>query len=106
MSLDALLDHVRDVLSAADIEVDRAIVFGSVVRGDHTGESDVDLIVVSSDFEGIPGARRGKSIRDEWAYDEFGPVDIIEYTPEEYRSYREREAGLIDTAEAEGVRII
>lgn len=106
MRLAEILDHVRDVLSAADIEVDRAIVFGSAVRGDHAGDSDIDLIVVSSDFEGIPGARRRKPIRDEWAYDEFGPVDIIEYTPEEYRSYREREGGLIDTAEAEGVRII
>lgn len=103
---DAILNHAQEILSRVDIEVERAVVFGSVARNDHTTTSDVDIILVSRDFEGVPGANRGKPFRDAWNYEEYGSVDFIEYTPAEYRTYRDRAGGIIQTAEAEGIRIV
>ncbi|MCG2735737.1 MAG: nucleotidyltransferase domain-containing protein, partial [Candidatus Methanoperedenaceae archaeon] len=36
------------------IRVEKVIVFGSRARGDYLVDSDVDLIMVSRDFEGVP----------------------------------------------------
>lgn len=103
---DALLQHVRKVIDRAEVDVERAIVFGSVARDDHSESSDVDIMIGAPDFKSVPGARRGRPFRDEWEYEEYGPVDCIEYTPDVYREYREREGGLIQTAEEQGVRIV
>jgi predicted nucleotidyltransferase len=102
---DELLDHVGDVLNGVDIEIERAIVFGSVARGTHNETSDIDIILVSQDFEDTPGAKRGKPFRDAWDYTEYGAVDFVPYTPEEYREYRDSDDGLIERAESEGIRI-
>lgn len=102
---EAVFDHLQDVFERAEPTVERAIVFGSVARGDHDETSDVDVIVVSPDFEDVQGAKRGKPFRDEWDYGTFGAVDFIAYTPDEYRSYRTRSDSLPRTAEADGVRI-
>jgi predicted nucleotidyltransferase len=41
-----LVDPVRDALSAYKDSIDRAFIFGSIVKGTSTHSSDVDLIVV------------------------------------------------------------
>lgn len=102
---DAILEHVREVIDRVEIDVERALVFGSVARDDRTATSDVDVLLVSSAFEGVPGAVRGRPFRDLWDYESHGAVDFFEYTPAEYRSHREREGSLVRTAEAEGIRI-
>jgi len=51
----AVLETVRtylDAVRAEGIPVERAIVFGSQVRGTATEWSDIDLVVVSSAFDG------------------------------------------------------
>ena len=103
---DDLLTHVQSVLNEADVEVDRAIVFGSVARDEHDETSDVDVIVVSADFVGVPGAKRGISFRKLWNYEDYGAFQDICYTPEEYDEYRERPNSLIKAAESEGIRLI
>jgi predicted nucleotidyltransferase len=40
-------------LKAADIKIERAILFGSYVRGQAGEWSDIDIAVVSPDFSGI-----------------------------------------------------
>lgn len=78
-------------------------------RGDHSKTSDVDVIVVSPDFEGLARAHRGRPFRAEWEYERYGPVDFIEYSPDEYREYREyreRPDSLIRAAEEQGVRVV
>lgn len=102
----ALLAHVREVINRAEVDVERAIVFGSVARGDHSESSDVDVILVSPDFEGVPGAHRGRPFREVWTYERYGSVDFIEYTPREYREYRNDGDGLIQKAEEQGVRVV
>lgn len=68
--------------------------------------SDTDMLVVSPDFEGAPGARRGRPYRDRWECEQFGSVDFVEYTPAEYDEYRRREDGLIAVAEREGTPVV
>ena len=51
----AVLDTVRrylDAVRAEGISVERAIVFGSQVKGTATEWSDIDLVVVSPAFDG------------------------------------------------------
>ncbi|MFB6193493.1 MAG: nucleotidyltransferase domain-containing protein [Halobaculum sp.] len=102
---DAVFDHLREILDRVDVRVERAIVFGSVARGDHDESSDVDVVLVSADFEGVPGAERGRPFRDAWDYEEFGAVDFLPYTPAEYDRHRDRTDSLVDTAETNGVRL-
>ncbi|MFN3565706.1 MAG: nucleotidyltransferase domain-containing protein [Burkholderiaceae bacterium] len=49
--------RVRCYLAALGLNRYRAIVFGSVGRGDFTAESDTDLLVVSDDLPADPRAR-------------------------------------------------
>jgi predicted nucleotidyltransferase len=74
-------------------------LFGSRARGDFAPESDVDLIIVADtrrpfverckDFFGLIGASPA-------------PVEMLVYTPEEFRSMRERENPLVMKAIEEG----
>ncbi len=66
------------------IRVEKAYVFGSYARGDWIRESDVDLIVVSSDFEGMRMTKRFDLV-NEIAYklEISPPLEVIPLTPEE-----------------------
>lgn len=49
--------RVRSYLARLGLDRYRAIVFGSVGRGDFTAESDTDLLVVSDELPADPRAR-------------------------------------------------
>lgn len=50
----AAADHVaRELRAAAGDAVDRIILYGSVVRGEAGPDSDVDMIVVTSDYKRV-----------------------------------------------------
>lgn len=51
------LERVHRYLAALGLERYRAIVFGSVARGDFTADSDTDLLVVSDELPASPKAR-------------------------------------------------
>jgi predicted nucleotidyltransferase len=51
------LERVQRHLAALGLERYRAIVFGSVARGDFTADSDTDLLVVSDELPVNPKAR-------------------------------------------------
>jgi predicted nucleotidyltransferase len=63
-SRESIVTHAHVVLDGADVRVTHAFLFGSVARGAHDETSDVDVLVVSPDFENVPGARRGRPFRD------------------------------------------
>ncbi len=62
--------------------IQKVILFGSRARGDNLKSSDIDLVIVSSDFEGIHITERMKQMYTYWnaPYD----VDFLCYTPEEF----------------------
>lgn len=80
------------------------ILFGSHARGDALRDrSDLDLIIVSQEFAGIPFLERGFRIL--WSLKTPLPLDLLCYTPEEFQRKRE-EIGVVRTACEEGVDLV
>jgi predicted nucleotidyltransferase len=82
-----------------DISLQKVILFGSQARGDMHKQSDIDLIVVSPDFEDINVLTRMSTMYDYWKT--LLPVDFICYTPKEYNEQVKR-VTLARTAAREG----
>ena len=80
--------------------IEKAILFGSRARADYLLDSDVDLLLVSEDFEGMPFRKRCGELLRHWP----GPVDleVLGYTPAEFRKMKKR-LGIVAQAVKEGV---
>ena len=88
--LNKILNDYVDIVSMK-IKVDRVILFGSAAKGNLKNASDVDLIVLSRDFEKmdflhrlelLSHARRGDARKI--------PMDILGYTPAEFKKLKNR----------------
>jgi len=85
----------RITKAVEDVLVDaRVYVFGSVVRGDHTGGSDVDILVVSNSVAERPReiAEIRSRIEEEAKLPASHPFEIHIATEEEAKTYL-RKAG-------------
>ena len=82
--------------------IERLLLFGSRARGEELLTSDVDVIIVSRDFNTIPFRKRPDFFLDEWTL----PVDfeVLCYSPEELER-KKKELGLVQQALKEGVDI-
>lgn len=81
---EALLAELRrsaERLGRDDANVEEVALFGSFARGDHTPESDVDLLVVFRDSE-VPFLARADACRDAFQEIPFD-VNFTVYTDEE-----------------------
>ncbi len=76
------------------------VVFGSRVRGEALAESDLDLLVVSARFRGVPFLERAATLLAD--LDLPFATDTLCYTPEEFARKR-REHGIVSLALEEGV---
>ena len=95
--LDALKQRLAPYLRGAR----KAIVFGSVARGDADEWSDLDIVIVTEtrrpfleryrDFEGI--------------YDVWRRLDLLVYTPEEFTRMQAEGRPFIDHVLREGIVI-
>jgi len=93
---------LRRMADRHDLTVTEAYVFGSRVRDDYGDESDVDLVVVSPDFEGLPSYKRAKEFYKEWQYPP--DLEVKCYTPGEFESLKDR-VSIARTAAEEGVAV-
>lgn len=73
---------------APQLPIERVVLFGSRARGDARPLSDVDLLVVSSAFQGKSLGERAGPLYVAWDLDL--PVDFLCYTPEEFARERDR----------------
>ena len=71
-----------------DYEINEVIFFGSRAVGKSHKDSDIDLIIVSDDFEGVNRIERGASMYQYWAW--LIPVDFLCYTSKEFNLLRKR----------------
>jgi uncharacterized protein len=95
------LDVLRQQLAPHLRRARKAIVFGSVARGQADEWSDLDLVIVADtdrpfleryrDFEGI--------------YDVWRRLDLLIYTPDEFAEMRRQGRPFIEHVEREGVVI-
>jgi len=82
--------------------IERILLFGSRARGDSLKSSDVDLVIVSPDFDGVGWVERITAVAKLWK----GPValEALCYTPTEFER-RAREVSIVRVAGNEGLRI-
>ena len=51
-SIKELIDNYIEALTAQGINIIGAFIFGSYARGNYTDFSDIDIALISNDFEG------------------------------------------------------
>ncbi len=84
------------------ISIKEAYLFGSYARGDWLKESDLDLIVVSTDFRNMKFTERLDLVNEiAWRLRITPPLEVIPLTPEELR----RENVIISDAKKYWVKI-
>ncbi len=79
------------------------LVFGSRAQGNPLEESDLDLLVVSKSFEGVPFIERAPKLL--WNLQVPFPIEVLCYTPEEFARKRE-EIGIVKVASEEGLNLL
>lgn len=67
------------------IPVERAVLFGSWAKGTAGKDSDIDLVFISPEFEGVDGLERFRIIGNARDNYEFA-MDYFGLTPEEYKN--------------------
>ncbi|MFN4046564.1 MAG: nucleotidyltransferase domain-containing protein [Acidilobaceae archaeon] len=107
-SLEAALNAVNTLLRllSSKIKVEEAYMFGSYVRGDWIKTSDIDLVIVSRDFEGMPYLKRLDLINEiQWRARIRPYIEAIPLTPEEF-SERLRESTVLRDASKYWVKVV
>ncbi len=96
-----IIDFVNRVRKKYDIE--KAIFFGSRARGVNFKDSDYDVILVSTDFDGVFFTKRIANMYEFW---DHYPLDIepLCYTPEEFEE-KKKQIGIVRQAVEEGIVI-
>lgn len=84
------------------IKVEQVILFGSRARGTAKKTSDIDLIIISKDFEKIKSFKRAPPLHLLW--NEPYDLDIVCLTPQEFNA-RQHEVGIVQDALKEGISL-
>lgn len=101
---DAILSHALDIADDVGLDLEDVIVFGSVATGNATPASDVDLILVSRDFEDTPFIERANEYEFDWDR-KYGTPDVTPVTPSEFETRRDDPDDIIAIALDEGDRL-
>ena len=101
------IEFMKDRLRETGLNIAKIILFGSQTNGEATEESDIDIIVISSDFRNkdiFKRARLTKEAEISTIRKFMIPFDILTMTPEEfYQDYVKRifgEAAAADVGRA------
>lgn len=90
-----------------NIKVKGVFLFGSYATGKIREESDIDIAVISPDFKEIPFIKRLELLSKlrKSKMSRSAPMDIIGYTPEEFKNI-DKESIIMRRAKREGRMII
>lgn len=81
--LEEFLSAVRAAL-VRDLAPERIVLFGSFARGDQNRASDLDLVVIAA--TSLPFCERiGRALESAAGASRRLPVEVLVYTPEEWR---------------------
>ena len=78
-----ILSRFRSVLENQGLTVNRLVLFGSYADGTYKEGSDIDVVVISEDFEGKNYWER-LDILSNAIYEIFEPIEAVAMTPEEW----------------------
>lgn len=85
--IEEIIDFLKQSLLNNGIKVDSIALFGSALTGNMNQDSDIDLIIISSDFVDLDLFERAKltmKTETETIRKYKIPMDIINLSPEEY----------------------
>lgn len=85
-----------------DMDIKKIFLFGSRATDFFREDSDIDLVVVSSDFKGLGFFERCYKMYNYWNLDY--PVDFLCYTPEEFDRLKNK-ITLVREAMKKGIQI-
>jgi len=108
MDREAIESVEQTILEAAEknnVDLDTLVVFGSRVRDDYAGKSDVDLLIVSKDFREVQWNERPGPFYDEWDYEQLPTPEFICLTPEEFEEKKEEKLHIVREAVEQGVKL-
>jgi uncharacterized protein len=80
------IERLRMALDVGGVHVERIVLFGSWAHGAGTVDSDIDLVVISADFEGKSFWERLEDLARAHA-EVFEPFDLVAMTPEEWDNH-------------------
>ena len=86
-TIDELISFLKKALIQYGVHVDSIALFGSALTGNMNKDSDIDLIIISSDFINLDLFERAKmTMKPETeTLKKFKiPMDIINLSPDEY----------------------
>lgn len=101
--VDATVREIRNIAHRHDIPVSRIVVFGSQVSGEADGRNDIDVVIVSPQWKGVPFYKPPRAFNGNWPYDRLPRPDIHPLTPEEFAERGASEGDIINTARREGI---
>lgn len=101
-TIERVRKHLRSIADEEGIRLDEVIVFGSRAREDYREGSDIDILLVSRDFEGVSKPRRSRELYLEWDYKDLPEPEFICLTPDEFSEKRRRKPHIVRTAVEEG----
>ena len=80
-----IIQQFQMALQEQGIKVSKIILYGSWARGNAHDDSDIDLVVISQQFEGKEYWDRIQII-SEAIYKVFAPIEAVAMTPREWES--------------------
>ncbi len=80
-----IITDFKNVLESKGIKAEKIILFGSYACGQNREESDIDLVVISRDFETKNYWERIDILSDA-IYEIFEPIEATAFTPDEWNS--------------------
>jgi len=89
-----VLSRFKKGLECRGIRVDKLILFGSYATGVNKEGSDIDVVVISKDFDGKDFWERTEILSD-IIYEIFEPIEAVALTPEEWEK---KELGMVECA--------
>lgn len=98
-------ETVRTIADEHGYQVTELVVFGSRARDDYADDSDVDVLIVSPDFDGMDTLSRPGVFYDGWDYDALPEPEFICLTPGEFERAGRKDPNIVRTALEEGVRL-
>ena len=103
-SCEGVRTRIQAIAARSGYDLVRVLVFGSRARGDHRADSDIDVILVSPDFEHVPFYRRSGPFYREWDYKELPSPEFVSLTPAELDERVSAESPtVVQTAVEEGI---
>ena len=81
----AIISDFRKAIESKGVKPQKILLYGSYATGDYRPESDIDLVVISEDFEGKSYWQRIDLLSDA-IYKVFQPIEAVAMTPQEWEN--------------------